>query len=148
MKPLTLQENQRLLRQQFSAFMETAKTVMRQLDSEAVENHECRLANVAAIQRTICAHFEIPLSSMSAHIRTQAYVVPRQIAMILSRELTHHTLIDIGQCFKRDHGTIIHATGSITNRIATDKEFAATYQTLRHRCESALLNLTMPLFHQ
>lgn len=144
----TIQENQRLLRQQFSAFMETAKVIMRQLDNETVESHDCRLANIAAIQRTVCAHFEIPLTAMSAQIRTVTYAHPRQVAMVLSRELTKHTLADIGECFKRDHGTVSHATSSITNRITTDKKFSDEYQLIRVRCENALLNLTMPLFSQ
>jgi chromosomal replication initiation ATPase DnaA len=148
MNPPTLQENQRLLRQQFRAFMDTAKTIMRQLDSEHVESHECRLANVAAIQRTACDYYEVPLSAMSAPIRTANYALARQVAMVLSRELTKHTLADIGACFKRDHGTIGHATSSITNRLSTDKTFAKDYQLIRARCETALHNLTMPLFAQ
>ena len=146
MTPNTVKENQNLLRQQFRAFMDTAKLVMRQIDSEAVESQDCRLVNVAAIQRAVCAHYGIPVSSMTTRIRTANYALARQVAMVQAVELTQHTHIDIGECFKRNHGTVSFASKAITNRITTSKSFAAEYQAIHLRCKNAIHDLTMPLF--
>jgi len=148
MSHLTLQENQRLLRQQFRAFMTTAKAIMRQLDAEIVTPHAVALINVETIQQIVCEAYAVPAAAMSSQIRTNSYALPRQVAMVLCRELTKHAITDIGTCFNRDHGTVLHASKSITNRISSDPKFSKEFHAIREKCENALKNLTMPLFNQ
>ena len=63
---------------------------------------------------------------MLSRRRPNHIAVPRQIAMYLSRELTKHSLQEIGEAFGgRDHGTVIHACRQVENLVDQD-------DTVRH----------------
>ncbi|SEJ43743.1 chromosomal replication initiator protein DnaA [Deinococcus reticulitermitis] len=67
--------------------------------------------------------------------RAREIVVPRQVAQYLIRELTDHSLPEIGQFFGRDHSTVMHAISKVTEQIPKDPELAATVQLLRNRMQ-------------
>ena len=70
------------------------------------------------IQRRVAEYFDISLTDMKAKRRNRAIVYPRQVAMYLVRQLTDHSLPEIGECFGgRDHTTVIHAYDKIENDI-------------------------------
>jgi chromosomal replication initiator protein len=51
---------------------------------------------------------------------------PRQVAMYLTRRLTEHSLVEIGQAFGgRDHGTVMHAYKTVSARMANEPRLAA-----------------------
>ena len=70
--------------------------------------------SVRTIQRTVCRHYGVSLTDLLSSHRTRALVLPRSVAVWLSRRLTTHSLPAIGQQFgDRDHTTILHAARRI-----------------------------------
>jgi chromosomal replication initiator protein len=68
------------------------------------------------IQKTVADYYKIKVSDMYSHKRTRAVARPRQIAMWLARELTAHSLPEIGEAFGgRDHTTVIHACRTVVD---------------------------------
>ena len=76
---------------------------------------------IDAIQKRVAEYFELRHSDMLSRRRPNHIAVPRQIAMYLSRELTKHSLQEIGEAFGgRDHGTVIHACRQVENLVEQD----------------------------
>jgi len=76
---------------------------------------------VPYIQQVVAAHYNITTADLSGRKRTQSIVLPRQIAMYLSRKLLEVSLPDVGRFFGgRDHSTVIHSCEKIANEIDTD----------------------------
>lgn len=81
---------------------------------------------IDTIQKKVAEYFELRHSDMLSRRRPNHIAVPRQIAMYLSRELTKHSLQEIGESFGgRDHGTVIHACRQVENLVDQD-------DTVRH----------------
>jgi chromosomal replication initiator protein len=96
--------------------LETAKEVLK--DSLPSED---RRISVDAIQRVTAERYNCRFSDMKSKKRTKQIAYPRQIAMYLSRELTSHSLSEIGAAFGgKDHTTIIHAYEKIEDLLTTD----------------------------
>jgi chromosomal replication initiator protein len=75
----------------------------------------------ADIAEAVAAHFRIALADLRGSSRSQKFVVPRQIAMYLIRELTKASLVDVGEVLGgRDHTTIMHGIEKINREIETD----------------------------
>ncbi len=73
------------------------------------------------IQKKVSDYFSLRLTELMAKRRSKNIVLPRQIAMFLSRELTNHSLPEIGQSFGgRDHTTVMHACEKIRTDIEKD----------------------------
>lgn len=84
---------------------------------------------VEQIQKIVADHFKIQENSLRAKTRKQEIVLPRQIAMYLSKNFTRASLKTIGLHFGgRDHSTIIHACKTIERGVAND-------QTLRQHVD-------------
>ncbi len=65
---------------------------------------------IELIQKKVADYFDISLVDMKAKRRSRAVAYPRQVAMYLTRQLTDHSLPEIGEYFGgRDHTTVIHA---------------------------------------
>ena len=80
-----------------------------------------RPISVDAIQRVVADRYHCKFTDMKSKKRTKQIAFPRQIAMFLSRELTHHSLSEIGAAFGgKDHTTIIHAYEKIEELLTTD----------------------------
>jgi len=78
---------------------------------------------VPHIQQVVAAHFNITTADLSGRKRTQSIVLPRQIAMYLSRKLLDVSLPDVGKYFGgRDHSTVIHSCEKIANEIEKDEK--------------------------
>jgi chromosomal replication initiator protein len=75
------------------------------------------------IQKTVSDFYKIKVAELHSKKRTRAIARPRQIAMWLARELTAHSLPEIGDFFGgRDHTTVIHACRTITESKLNDQE--------------------------
>ena len=71
---------------------------------------QAKLVTIENIQRTVSGYFNVRVADMHSKGRSRSIVRPRQIAMALARELTSHSLPEIGDAFGgRDHSTVIHA---------------------------------------
>jgi chromosomal replication initiator protein len=75
-----------------------------------------RQITLELIQKYVSDYYKIKVADMYSQKRTRAIARPRQIAMWLSRELTPHSLPEIGDAFGgRDHTTVLHACRTITD---------------------------------
>ena len=85
------------------------------------------------IQRTVAEYYKIKMSDILSKRRSRSVARPRQIAMALSKELTNHSLPEIGEAYGgRDHTTVLHACRKVKELIETDNEIAEDYKNL-HR---------------
>ena len=73
------------------------------------------------IQKCVADYYKIKVAEMYSQKRTRAIARPRQVAMWISRELTSHSLPEIGEAFGgRDHTTVLHACRTIIDLRAKD----------------------------
>jgi len=88
-----------------------AKEALR--DLIAVQNRQVSVEN---IQKTVADYYKIRISDMHSKKRSRNVARPRQMAMALAKELTQHSLPDIGDAFgNRDHTTVLHACRTIAS---------------------------------
>lgn len=89
--------------------------------SDLIQEEEATKVTVEQIQKKVSDYFQIRYSDLIGRRRTSAIVVPRQIAMYVSRTLTSDPLKSIGEAFGgRDHGTVIHACKQVENMMDQD----------------------------
>ena len=80
-----------------------------------------RLVSIENIQKTVADYFKIRVGDLLAKKRSRSIARPRQIAMALAKELTNHSLPEIGDAFGgRDHTTVLHACRKIDELCETD----------------------------
>ncbi|MBI4588801.1 MAG: chromosomal replication initiator protein DnaA [Candidatus Rokubacteria bacterium] len=92
---------------------------------------EEKIITLEQIQRKVSEFFSIKLSDMRAKSRTRAIAFPRQVAMYLSRQLTHASLLEIGRAFGgKDHTTVLHAVEKIHLLLQEDPKLRKTIDTL------------------
>lgn len=90
--------------------------------------------SILAIQEAVCAYYHISLKDLKGKKRMKAIVVPRQISMYLSRELTDNSLPKIGAEFGgKDHTTVIHAHEKIQQLITTDATIQKEISELKNK---------------
>jgi chromosomal replication initiator protein len=88
--------------------------------------------NIEGIQKRVADHYQIRHSDMTSKRRPNAIAFPRQIAMYLSRQLTRHSLQEIGEAFGgRDHGTVIHAVKTVENMMEQDDSVRGSVDFLK-----------------
>jgi chromosomal replication initiator protein len=82
-----------------------------------------RQITLELIQKYVSDYYKIKVADMYSQKRTRAIARPRQVAMWLSRELTPHSLPEIGDAFGgRDHTTVLHACRTITDLRGKDAQ--------------------------
>ncbi|MGD8345652.1 MAG: chromosomal replication initiator protein DnaA [Lysobacterales bacterium] len=80
-----------------------------------------RLITIENIQKEVCDYYKLRVSDLLSRRRTRSIARPRQMAMALSKELTDHSLPEIGDAFGgRDHTTVLHACRKIEELCETD----------------------------
>ena len=90
-----------------------------------------KLVSIDNIQKIVAEYFKIRISDLSSKNRKQSITRPRQIAMSLARNLTNHSLPEIGEAFGgRDHTTVINACKRIKSLIDTDIKISEDYSNL------------------
>ena len=68
-----------------------------------------KLVTIDNIQKTVAEYYKIRVSDLHSNRRSRSITRPRQLAMALSKELTNHSLPEIGKAFGgRDHTTVLH----------------------------------------
>lgn len=91
-----------------------------------------RLVNVENIQKTVAEYYKIRVADLLSAKRTRSVTRPRQAAMALAKELTNHSLPEIGQLFGgRDHTTVLHACRKVQELKESDSKFAEDYSNLK-----------------
>ena len=90
-----------------------------------------KLVTLDNIQKTVAEYYKVKAADMVSKRRSRSIARPRQMAMALAKELTNHSLPEIGDNFGgRDHTTIIHACRKIKELIAEGGEFCEDYKNL------------------
>lgn len=94
-----------------------------------------KMVTVDNIKKTVAQHYNIKTSDLDSKRRTRSIARPRQIAMTLSKELTNHSLPEIGTFFgNRDHTTVLHACRKIkelrTEDVSLDENYRILERTL------------------
>ena len=90
-----------------------------------------RLVTIDNIQRTVAEYYKIRVSDLLSARRSRSITRPRQLAMTLSKELTNHSLPEIGDAFGgRDHTTVLHACRKITSLRESDQRINDDYINL------------------
>ena len=83
------------------------------------------------IQRTVAEYYKIKVADILSKRRTRSVARPRQIAMALSKELTNHSLPEIGEAYGgRDHTTVLHACRKVKTLVGEDGEIRDDYKNL------------------
>ena len=90
-----------------------------------------RLVSIENIQKTVADYFKIRVGDLLSKKRTRSIARPRQVAMALAKELTNHSLPEIGDAFGgRDHTTVLHGCRRIESLRETDKRIDDDYLNL------------------
>jgi len=73
-----------------------------------------KMVSIDNIQKTVAEYYNIKLSDLLSKRRSRSITRPRQLAMALTKQLTNHSLPEIGEAFNgRDHTTVLHACSKI-----------------------------------
>lgn len=90
-----------------------------------------RMINVENIQKTVAEYFRIRVADLISNKRNRSVARPRQVAMALAKELTNHSLPEIGQMFGgRDHTTVLHACRKVKELKESDSKFLEDFSNL------------------
>ncbi|MGB0711925.1 MAG: chromosomal replication initiator protein DnaA [Gammaproteobacteria bacterium] len=96
-----------------------------------------KLITLENIQRTVAEYFKIRVSDLHSKRRSRSVTRPRQLAMALAKELTRHSLPEIGDAFGgRDHTTVLHAVRKVRELRETDGSFKEDYENLLRTMQS------------
>ena len=106
--------------------VDMAKEVLRDI----IEAHK-RQVTIENIQRTVSEYFKIRINDLTSRRRSRSVTRPRHIAMALAKELTKHSLPEIGAAFGgRDHTTVLYACRKIAKLREQDVTTADDYTAL------------------
>jgi chromosomal replication initiator protein len=90
-----------------------------------------KLVTLESIQKTVAEYFKVRMSDLLSKKRSRSIARPRQIAMALAKELTGHSLPEIGDAFGgRDHTTVLHACRKVAELRETDNRIEEDYRNL------------------
>jgi chromosomal replication initiator protein len=90
-----------------------------------------KLVTISNIQKVVAEYFKIRVADLLSPRRSRSITRPRQIAMALAKELTTHSLPEIGDAFGgRDHTTVLHATRKVVELRDSDIRINEDYNNL------------------
>ena len=122
------------LRRVIANYRFTGRTINLDFAKEALRDLlalQERLVSIENIQKTVADYFKIRVGDLLSKKRSRSIARPRQIAMALAKELTNHSLPEIGDAFGgRDHTTVLHGCRRIESLRETDKRVDEDYTNL------------------
>ncbi|MCK4400997.1 chromosomal replication initiator protein DnaA [bacterium] len=99
---------------------------------DIIYHNKNKQININSIKEKIVEYFQIRLSDLNSSRRSRNIVMPRQIAMYISRELTDLSLPEIGASFGgKDHTTVMHACAKIKKKIDINNNFRETIDKIK-----------------
>jgi len=106
--------------------LEMARTILKNMVKETT-----KIISVEMIQKAISSFYHIPVDDLKNKRRNQAILVPRQVAMFLSRRLTNLSLPEIGNAFGgKDHTTVLHSCRKIEAELKSNGALRQTIELL------------------
>lgn len=92
---------------------------------------QAKLITIENIQKIVADYYKVKVSDLMSKRRSRSIARPRQMAMMLSKELTNHSLPEIGDAFGgRDHTTVLHACRKIKELLASSRDILEDYKNL------------------
>ena len=111
-----------------TATSEEPRPACKRFDLLAIQDRQVGIDN---IQRTVAEYYNIKTSDMLSKRRNRTIARPRQMAMALAKELTNHSLPEIGEAFGgRDHTTVLHACRKIAELRESTAAIAEDHKNL------------------
>jgi len=90
-----------------------------------------RLVSIDNIQRVVAEYYKIKVADLNSKRRNRSVARPRQVAMYLAKDLTNHSLPEIGNAFGgRDHTTVLHACRKVKELIDSDADIEEDVKNL------------------
>jgi chromosomal replication initiator protein len=90
--------------------------------------------SIEVIQGEVCRYYSVSHEDLTGDKRTRRIVLPRQVAMYLSRELTDASLPQIGRAFgNRDHTTVMYAVQKVADQMSGEGEVLTAVRDLTGR---------------
>jgi chromosomal replication initiator protein len=112
----------------------TGRPVTLELAREALKDllaAQERLVTIDNIQKTVAEYYKIRMADLLSKRRSRSIARPRQFAMALARELTNHSLPEIGDAFGgRDHTTVMHACDRVKDLRELERRASEDYLNL------------------
>lgn len=106
--------------------LDMAKMILKDMVKESV-----KIISVEMVQKHVCDYYKVSLLDLKAKGRHKNIVLPRQIAMYLSRQLTNLSLPEIGNAFGgKDHTTVLHSCKKIDEALSKDKQLKSNIDYL------------------
>ena len=98
---------------------------------DLIRPQEPKRVKIEDIQRIVARQYNVSRSDLLSSRRTANVVRPRQVAMALARELTNHSLPEIGDAFGgRDHTTVMHACDRVKDLREMERRASEDYLNL------------------
>ena len=92
---------------------------------------QAKLVTIENIQKTVADYYKVRMADLLSKRRSRSVARPRQVAMALSKELTSHSLPEIGDAFGgRDHTTVLHACKRIKELRDSEQRMTEDYSNL------------------
>jgi chromosomal replication initiator protein len=92
---------------------------------------QAQAIGIPNIQKTVADYYGLQMKDLLSKRRTRSLARPRQVAMALAKELTEHSLPEIGDAFAgRDHTTVLHACRQIRTLMETDGKLREDWDKL------------------
>jgi len=96
-----------------------------------------KMVTIESIKKLVAEHFNIRVADLDSKSRARSITRPRQMAMALSKELTNHSLPEIGDKFGgRDHTTVLHACRKVRELIQSDSRLEEAHRILSRTLRS------------
>ncbi|HET8881505.1 MAG TPA: chromosomal replication initiator protein DnaA [Solimonas sp.] len=92
-----------------------------------------RMVTIDNIKRTVANYYNIRVTDLNSPRRTRSLARPRQVAMALAKELTQHSLPEIGEAFGKDHTTVLHACRKIAELREGEVKYREDYENLQRQ---------------
>ncbi|MGV6806374.1 MAG: chromosomal replication initiator protein DnaA [bacterium] len=91
-----------------------------------------KLVTIENIQKVVADYYKVKMADLHSKRRSRSIARPRQVAMAVAKELTNHSLPEIGEAFGgRDHTTVLHACRKIKELGETDQDMIEDLKQLR-----------------
>ena len=131
-----IRELEGALRRVIATAQFTGRPITVESTKEALKDQiaaQAKLITLENIQRTVAKFYNLKLTDLTGIRRSRSIARPRQVAMSLAKELTNHSLPEIGEAFGgRDHTTVIHACKKIEELREIEPKLSDDYNLLRH----------------
>lgn len=110
----------------------------KQILKENMSNGIKKRVSVDVIIETVSKFYGVPENAIRGKTRSKEIVLPRMISMFLTKQLTNYSLKTIGLQFGgRDHSTVIHAIGTVEEKLSTDDVFQKEMEAIKKQLNIA-----------